>query len=62
MAGFPQLARDRQRLDASLLPPGELIAGLMQIAVMCAAEGYGEFVAHLCPERPELCKTQVMCV
>ncbi len=60
MAGFPQLARDRQRLDASLLPPGELIAGLMQVAVMGAAERDCEFIAHLHPESSGLGKAQVM--
>ena len=34
---LPELARDRKRVDVGLFPPGELIAGLMQIAVVRAA-------------------------
>ncbi len=60
MAPFPQLARERQRFDAGLLPPSELIAGLMQVAVMRAAEGDRELIADLHAERSGLSKAQVM--
>src|SRR5689334_11609236 len=60
MARFPELARDGQRLDARLLPPGDLVARLMQIAVVCAAERHGELIAHLHAQRSRLSKAQVM--
>ncbi len=60
MAGLPELAGNRQRLDAGLLPPCELIAGLVQVAVMCAAERDRELIAHLHAEGSRLRKAHVM--
>jgi hypothetical protein len=60
MTRLPELARKRQRVDAGLLPPGELIPGLMQIAVVGPAERDCELIAHLEAERPGLGKAQMM--
>ena len=62
MTSLPQLAGDRQWFDARLLPPREFVAGLMQIAVVRAAERDRELITHLHPERSRLRKAQVMCV
>ena len=45
-----------------VLPPSHLIAGLMQLPMVTAAEGYGEFVADLETQRSGLGKPQVMWV
>jgi hypothetical protein len=42
MARLPELPGNRQRLDAGLLLPADLIAGLMQVALMRAADGHGQ--------------------
>ena len=59
---FPQSLGDFERLDVGLLPPGGLVAGLMQFAVMAAAEGNGELIAHLEANGSGLRKAQVMWV
>ncbi len=35
------------RIDAPLLPPFLLVANPVECAVMCGAEGYHPFIAHL---------------
>ena len=57
---LPQSLGDFERLDVELLPPGGLVAGLMQFAVMAAAEGNGELIAHLEANGSGLAEAQVM--
>ena len=57
---LPQSLGDRQGIDFEISPPGHFIAGLMQLAMMAATEGYGEFVADFEAERSRLRKPQVM--
>jgi hypothetical protein len=56
----PQLARDLDRVDAGLLPPSPLIADPVNLAVMCPAQGRGEFVADLAAQCTRLHEAQVM--
>ena len=56
----PELAGDLERVDASRLPPGALVAGAMNRAVMGAAERDGEFIADLAAERPRLQVAKMM--
>jgi hypothetical protein len=44
---FPKSLGNLERLDVELLPPGGLVAGLMQLAVMASAEGNGKLIAYL---------------
>ena len=57
---LPQSLGDRQGIDFEIPPPSHFIAGLMQLAVMTAAEGYSELVADFETQRPWLGKPQVM--
>src|SRR3974390_2067840 len=57
---LPDSLRNLEWLDIELLPPGGLIAGLMQLAVMTSAERNGEFIAHLQPDGSGLGEAQVM--
>ena len=57
---LPQSLGDRQGIDFEIPPPSHFIAGLMQLAVMTAAEGYGELVADFEAERSGLRKPQMM--
>jgi hypothetical protein len=57
---LPQSLGDRQGIDFEIPPPSHFIAGLMQLAVMTAAEGYSELVADFEAECPWLGKPQVM--
>src|SRR5262249_40272026 len=50
----PQVTGDLDGVDAGRLPPGLLVAGAMDGAVMRAAERDGEFVARFAAERPRL--------
>ena len=56
----PKPFGDLQRLDFEVFPPGHLIAGLMQLAVMTAAERHGELVADLEADGSGLGKPQMM--
>ena len=49
-----------QRFDLEVFPPGYLIAGLMQLPVMTAAERNGELVADFKADGSGLCKPQMM--
>ena len=57
---LPKRLGDLQRLDVEPLPPGDFIAGLMQLPVMTAAERNGELVADLEADGSGLGKAQVM--
>src|SRR5258706_13577047 len=50
----PELTGDLNGIDAGRLPPGLLVIGAMDGAVMRAAERDGEFIAHFAAERPRL--------
>ena len=56
----PELAGDLDRVDAGRRPPGLLIAGAMDRAMMRAAERDGEFIAHFAAERPRLQVAEMM--
>src|SRR5215475_9279622 len=56
----PELAGDLNGIDAGRLPPGLLVAGAMDRAVMRAAERHGEFVARFAAERPRLQVAKMM--
>jgi hypothetical protein len=60
MALLPELSGDFQSIDFLTFPPGDFVAGLVQLAMMTAAERYGELVADLHADGARLCKTQVM--
>jgi hypothetical protein len=49
-----------ERIDVQVFPPSHLIAGMMQLAMMTAAERYGEFVADFKTQSSGLGKPQVM--
>jgi hypothetical protein len=56
----PELPGDLNGVDAGRLPPGLLVAGAMDGAVMRAAERYGEFVARFAAESPRLQVAKMM--
>ena len=56
----PELAGDLDGVDAGRLPPGLLVAGAMDRAVMRAAERDGEFIACFAAQRTRLHKSNVM--
>jgi hypothetical protein len=56
----PQLTGDFAGIDPGRRPPGSLVAGAMDRAVMGAAERNGEFVAHFAAERPWLQVAEMM--
>jgi hypothetical protein len=56
----PQLTGDLNGVDAGRLPPGLLVPGAMDGAVMRAAERNGEFVARFAAERPWLQVAKMM--
>ena len=60
MGLFPKSLGDLQRFDVEVTPPGHLIAGLMQLLVMTAAEGNGELVADFKSDSSRLRKPKVM--
>src|SRR5215510_16073157 len=56
----PKLTGDLDGIDAGRRPPGLLIAGAMNRAMMRAAERDGEFIAGLAAERPRLQVAKMM--
>ena len=56
----PELTSDLDGVDAGRPPPGLLVAGAMNRAVVRAAERHGKFVAHFAAERPRLQVAQMM--
>jgi hypothetical protein len=57
---FPKPLSNLQGIDFQILPPGHLVAGLMQLPMMTTAERHGEFVADFESERSGLGKPQMM--
>ena len=60
MALFPKPLGDLKRVDIQVMPPGYFIAGLVQLTMMVAAEGYGELIADFQAQGPGLGKAQMM--
>src|ERR1700761_8407741 len=59
--GFPpQQACRGLRDDAPCQPPSRLVTALMDLAMLAAAQRYGELIADLAAERSRLRKTQMM--
>ena len=56
----PELTGDLNGVDTGGLPPGLLVSGAMDGAVMRAAERDGEFVARFAAERPWLQVAKMM--
>ena len=56
----PQLTGDLDGVDAGRRPPGLLVAGAMDRAMMRAAERHGEFIAGPAAERPRLQVAEMM--
>jgi hypothetical protein len=56
----PELTGDLDGVNANRLPPGLLVAGAMDGAVMRAAERDGEFIAHFAAQRPRLQVAKMM--
>src|SRR5262245_25046963 len=56
----PELTGNLNGVDAGRLPPGLLVAGAMDRAVMRAAERDGKFVAGFAAERPRLQVAKMM--
>ena len=57
---LPKSLGDLERVDIEGLPPDHLIAGLMQLPMMTAAERDGELVADFETEGSGLRKPQMM--
>lgn len=60
MCLLPEFLGSFERIDFLGLPPGFFIAGLMQLAMMAAAERHGELIAHLHADGAGLRKAQVV--
>src|SRR5262249_4645383 len=56
----PELTGDFDGVDPGRRPPGLLIAGAMDRAMMAAAERDGEFIAGLAAQRPRLQIAEMM--
>ena len=56
----PELARDRDGIDAGLLPPGGFVAHAVHQPMMDAAERNREFVAGLAAQGPRLHEPKMM--
>jgi hypothetical protein len=60
MCLLPKTSCYFQCVNLEILPPGDLIAGLMQLSMMPAAERHGELVTYLKTDGPRLRKPQMM--
>jgi hypothetical protein len=60
MCLFPKTSRDLDGIDLQILPPSDLVAGLMSLPMVASAERHSELIADLEADRPRLRKTQVM--
>jgi hypothetical protein len=58
----PKLFRNREGVNLVFGPPGDLVAAPMKRAVVQAAEGNREFVAHTAAERCRLCEPHVVSI
>jgi hypothetical protein len=62
VTSFPKTLGNLHCVDFQILPPGNLVAGLMQLPMMTAAERNSELVADFETERSGLGKPQVVWV
>jgi hypothetical protein len=53
-SGFPPKAAWLQRFDIEIMPPGEIIIGLMQFLMMVATKWNGKFVADAGSEKANM--------
>jgi hypothetical protein len=60
MSFDPELARDRSCIAAGFLPPSSFVTGAVDLAMMSAAERYGELVAYLETETATLREAQMV--
>jgi hypothetical protein len=60
MRPFPKGCCNGQGIDSLLPPPGAFVAAPMELAMMQPADGNGELVADLPPQRSLLGKLDVM--
>ena len=57
---LPEFLRDRERINAQVIPPGGLVAGVVELPMMGATERYGELIAHLLAHGTRLHEAKVM--
>jgi hypothetical protein len=57
---FPKRVGDLKRIDVETFPPSDLIAGLMQLPMMAAAERDGELVTDFHAQSSRLSEAQMM--
>ena len=60
MASKPQRTGGRGRINGLFPPPGGLVAGTMQLAMVAATQRNRELVADLSSHRPALSKAKVV--
>ena len=60
MALLPKTTSYLESIDPQALPPRLLVASLMQLPMMPAAERHGELITDLKTDRPRLRKAQMM--
>ena len=60
MALLPKTVSCLESIDPQALPPGLLIASLMQLSMVTAAERHGELITDLETDRSRLRKPQMM--
>ena len=60
MTFVPKLPGDLERLDPNVVPPGRLVATVVEVSMVFPAEGHREVVPHLSPHRPRLSEPKVM--
>ena len=47
MSLLPKTSRDLERIDPQILPPSDLVVGLMELPMVTAAKRYGELITDL---------------
>ena len=60
MSLLPKTTCDLDRIDLQILPPSDLVAGLMELPMVAAAKRNGELITDLETDRPGLREAQVM--
>lgn len=56
----PKVLGNREWLDAQIIPPADLVPGLVKLLVVVSAKRHGELVADLQAQSPGLRKPQMM--
>ena len=57
---FPKPRSDREGVDPHVVPPGDLVAAVVELTVVIAAERHGELIADFGAERPRLGEADVV--